>query len=560
VEKIAAGEVIERPASVVKELIENSLDSGASRIEVHVAGGGLSEITVQDDGGGIPAAEVEVAFRRHATSKLLSFDDLSRLRTLGFRGEALASISAVSEVTLTTRYHQEEAGSRVLVRFGEPPQRHPEPHGSGTVVTVRNLFANVPARRRFLRSPTTETQQVVSLVSRYAVAHPRVAFALSVDGREILRTVGGGLLDAIRRVYGPEVGDALVPFDRREDGLRVQGYAGPPSLHRSSARYLDTFVNGRLVQDRLLTRAVMEAYRDLLPSRRYPVVILLLECDSDQVDVNVHPAKAEVRFANPDRVFAVCHRVLRDAVADPTIVPSIGGAFPQDEAGLESRQALLQLVPAARQDVEPEWNAEGPDSLPPASLSSLPPLRPVGQIQLTYIVAEGPDGLYLIDQHAAHERILYEQFMARRAREGSATQTLISPITVELGPERGSRLDGLLPRLQEMGFSAEPFGPGALILRGIPSMLAERGGSVEDALLDLLDSLSHGDEERWLEHSLVRLVCHSAIRAGERLEYAEMRQILRDLEATSSPRTCPHGRPTMLYLSSTQVEREFRRH
>lgn len=559
VEKIAAGEVIERPASVVKELIENSLDSGASRIEVHLVGAGLTEITVRDDGCGIPAAEVEVAFRRHATSKLLSLDDLERLRTLGFRGEALASIAAVSDVTLSTCHRDEIAGSRVRVRFGQRPERHSEAHGPGTVITVRELFANVPARRRFLRRPATETQLVVSLVSRYAVAHPEVSFALTVDGRQVLRTVGGGLLDAIRRVHGPEVGDALIPFDREEEGHRAHGYAGPPHLHRSSSRHVDTFVNGRLVQDRLLTRAAMEAYRELLPSRRYPVVILLLECDPARVDVNVHPAKAEVRFADPDRVFQTSYRALREAVADPGIVPPLGH-LSGDELDRDSRQALLRLVPAEAWAAESRWDEHEPGPMPPASLSSLPPLRPVGQVQLTYIVAEGPDGLYLVDQHAAHERVLYEKFMAQRSAGRSESQALISPVTVELGAERGSQLGSALPRLREMGFDAEPFGPATVILRSVPAMLAQRGSSIEDALTDLVDSLSHGDEERWLEHSLVRLVCHSAVRAGESLDYAEMRQLLRDLEATSTPRTCPHGRPTMLYLSAAQVEREFRRH
>ncbi|NPV07181.1 MAG: DNA mismatch repair endonuclease MutL [Anaerolineae bacterium] len=559
VEKIAAGEVIERPASVVKELVENSLDSGASRIEVHVADAGLTEITVQDDGCGIPAAEVEVAFRRHATSKLLSLDDLDRLRTLGFRGEALASIAAVSDVTLSTRHRGEPVGSRVRVRFGQKPESQPEAHGRGTMVTVRDLFANVPARRRFLRRPSTETQQVVSLVSRYAVAHPEVSFALTVDGRPVLRTVGGGLLDAIRRVHGPEVGDALIPFDRREEGLRAYGYAGPPHLHRSSSRHMDTFVNGRLVQDRLLTRATMEAYRELLPTRRYPLVILLLECDPAEVDVNVHPAKAEVRFADPDRVFQASYRALREAVADPAIVPSFG--FPaRDDPDPDSRQALLRLVPAGGRGDEDGWDRQEPGQMPPASLSSLPPLRPVGQVQLTYIVAEGPDGLYLVDQHAAHERVLYEKFMSQRSAGRPESQALISPTTVDLGAERASRLDSVLPRLREMGFDAEAFGPGTVILRSVPAMLAQRGTSVEDALTDVVDSLALGEEERWLEHSLVRLVCHSALRAGEALDYAEMRQLLRDLEATSTPRTCPHGRPTMLYLSAAQVEREFRRH
>ncbi len=559
VEKIAAGEVIERPASVVKELVENSLDSGAGRIDVAVAGGGLSEISVSDDGCGIPAAEIEVAFLRHATSKLVAFDDLDHLATLGFRGEALASISAVADVTVATRYGDEPAGSLVRVQHSSVHARRMEPRGAGTTVTVRDLFANVPARRRFLRRPLTETQQVVSVVSRYAIAHPDVSFSLTVDGRDTLRTLGGGLLDAIRRVHGPEIGDSLVPFEQEQAELRVHGYAGPPALHRSTSRFLDTFVNGRLVQDRMLTRAVMEAYRDLIPSRRYPVAVLLLEIESRQVDVNVHPAKAEVRFADPDRVFQVSLRALRSAVVQPDLIPSIGLPLPPD-ADTESRQALLRLVPTGVD--QRGWPAppddQGQDP-PAASLHSLPPLRPVGQIQLTYIVAEGPDGVYLVDQHAAHERILYEQYLARQQDGAEVSQSLLSPLPVELGPDRASRLEGILPQLLEMGFVVEPFGPGAVLVRAIPAILAESGSPVEAALLDVIDTLAHSGRERWLEHSLVRLVCHAAVRAGQRLEYPEMQRLLRDLEATSSPRTCPHGRPTMLYLSAGLLEREFRR-
>jgi len=558
VEKIAAGEVIERPASVVKELIENSLDAGATRIAVSVSGGGLQELTVSDDGCGIPAAEIETAFLPHATSKLTQLDDLERLKTLGFRGEALASIAAVADVAVATRHRDEEVGSLVRVRYSGRESRRSEPRGEGTVVTVRDLFSNVPARRRFLRRPLTEAQNVISVVSRYAIAHADVAFSLTVDGRETLRTLGGGLQDAIRRVYGPEIGDSLVPFAQDQPGLRVHGYAGPPSVHRSTTRFLDSFVNGRLVQDRMLTRAVMEAYRDLLPGRRYPVAVLLVEIDGAAVDVNVHPAKAEVSFAEPDRVFQLTMRALRAAVSQPDLVPSFG-ELPSVEAD-PSRQELLRLMPVGAD--RGSWpipdEDEGRDP-PPASLHALPPLRPVGQIQLTYIVAEGPDGMYLVDQHAAHERILYERFLAKRGDGDSVSQALLSPLPVELGPDRAARAETLLSQLADMGFQVEPFGPGALLVRSVPAMLAEAGAPIENALLDLVDTLAHSDRERWLEHSLVRLVCHAAVRAGQRLEYAEMQHLLRDLEATSSPRTCPHGRPTMLYLSAGQLEREFGR-
>ncbi|MGQ9552793.1 MAG: DNA mismatch repair endonuclease MutL [Anaerolineae bacterium] len=557
VQKIAAGEVIERPASVVKELIENALDAGATEISVQISDGGLSEIRVADNGCGIPRSEIELAFTSHATSKMSSLEDLDRLSTLGFRGEALASIAVVADVSLTTCHKTEQVGTKAHFVFGKKRQVLQEARGTGTTVSVRDLFANVPARRKFLRKPTTEGQSVISLVSRYAIAHSQVSFRLQADGRQVLQTVGSDLLDAIRRVQGPEIGDALLPFDFSEAGLRAYGYASPPSLHRAAARYVDIFVNGRWIQDRLLSRAVAEAYRSLLPSGRFPVVYLLMEVPPAKLDVNVHPAKSEVRFAEPERVFQIAFRAVRSAISDSSLVPSLVPieAGSGSGTGQQSQQAIFHLGSLVPQ---PSALAQ-PAITRPSSISALPPLRAVGQIQQTYIVAEGPDGLYLIDQHAAHERVLFERFLQERSSGPAIVQGLIPPLPVSLGATRCSQLAKVSAKLQELGFDIEPFGPDVVLARSVPAMLAQRGAPLESALLDVFDSLANGDEDRWLEHTLVRLVCHSAIRAGETLDLAQMREILRALENTGTPRTCPHGRPTMLYLSASQVEREFRR-
>jgi DNA mismatch repair protein MutL len=558
VQKIAAGEVIERPASVVRELVENSLDAGARHVRVAIVEGGMREIAVADDGAGIARDEVELAFARHATSKLESLDDLDHLRTLGFRGEALFSIASVAEVGLTTCHRGEDLGTTAIYAFGERRELRGDACSEGTTLTVRDLFANLPARRKFVRRAETEAQQVVATVSRYALAHADVSFSLTVDRREVLHTLGGDLLDAIRRVHGPEIGDALLPASSDYEGMSARGYVSPPSLHRSAARHVDIVVNGRAIQDRALNRAVLEAYRGLLPVGRYPVAVILLDVVPDRIDVNVHPAKSEVRFADPDRAFQTVYHAVREAVTQADLVPTMTiGDQPAAAAQWSARQALI----------EPARHAVG--SLPPLDVAieqgvpvtanSLPPLRPVGQIRQTYIVAEGPDGLYLVDQHAAHERVLFERFMRQRTEGIAAGQPLLTPLPLAIGAQRAAALPRLRDRLLQFGIDLEPFGPETALIRSLPAILAQRGGPIEPALLDIIDSLAGGDEERWLEHSLVRLVCHSAVRAGETLALPQMREILSELEGTRSPRTCPHGRPTMLHLSTNQMEREFRR-
>jgi len=560
VQKIAAGEVIERPSSVVRELIENSLDAGATRIDVRIVGAGLHEILVADNGQGIPKHEVELAFQRHATSKISSVEDLEAIRTLGFRGEALASIASVSDVLLRTCHAGETTGTSARFAFGRKRAIRPDALAAGTIVRSRDLFANVPARRKFLRKPSTESQHVVDVVSRYAMAHPRVAFSLEVEGNSKLQTLGGSLLDAIRRARGPEIGDSLLPLESQQHYVRVTGYVSPPNLHRSSSRYIDIFVNGRWVQDRLLHRAILEAYRSLLPSGRYPMAIVILDLPPDRLDVNVHPAKSEVRFADPNLVFQAVFRAVRATVGDRAIVPRASGLPTKAADGEDARarhDALFSFPVDRRPVTTTGAHLETETKVTPRT--SLPPLRVVGQVQQTYIVAEGPDGLYLVDQHAAHERILFERFLQQRSAGEQLSQGLVSTLPVRVGTDLCAKLPQLLPRLLELGFELEPFGDDVVAVRAIPAILAQRGGSVEQALVDVMDCLADGTEDRWLEHSVVRLVCHAAVRAGDTLDIPTMRDILRELEQTSSPRTCPHGRPTMVYFSADQVAREFGR-
>jgi len=494
--QIAAGEVVERPASVVKELVENSLDAGATDIRVEVREGGRRLVRVQDDGCGIPAAEVELAFARHATSKIASADDLTHLTTLGFRGEALASIASVAQVTLLTRARDEAIGS--LLRLAEGREISHEPHGApaGTVITVEHVFANVPARLKFLKQAATEAGHIQQIVTRFALAYPERRFNLVSDGKLLFQSTGSGkLVDVLVKVYGLEMARGMIEVGT-DDGRRttddeattavsrlssvvVQGYIGAPAMHRSHRGYITLFINRRWFQDTSIAYAVIQAYHTLLLTGRYPVAVIFVEIDPAEVDVNVHPTKAEVRFRDNSAVFGAVQRTVRRALIDQAPVPqvSLGGAptsapetpfggpawqerrdallgagsgqhrlfsapgFGQQETGGQESGVRGQETEAGAQPAT-SFQLPASSSQPPASnLQSptlVPLLRVVGQLGATYVVCEGPDGMYLIDQHAAHERILYEQFLTERAAQKLPIQPLLEPLVLDLNPEQAA--------------------------------------------------------------------------------------------------------------------------
>ncbi len=580
--KIAAGEVVERPASVVKELIENSIDAGATEIKIEVRKGGKRLIRVADDGCGIPADEVELAFARHATSKISGVDDLARIRTLGFRGEALTSIAAVAQVTLLTRTAGETMGT--LLRVADSRVTHREGRGApmGTVVTVENLFATIPARLKFLRTDATERRHIDALVTRYAMAYPDRRFTLLHNGRLTFQTTGSGRLhDVMVTVYGLaaarqmlEVGSSSADLAETAS-VAVEGFVGAPALHRSGGDQLTFFVNGRWVQDRMLAHALRQAYRTLLPVGRSPVAVLKIELDPALVDVNVHPAKSEVKFRETDAVFRAVQRTVRRTLADQAPVPHVGAwASPAQDGQWERRQALVGLgAEDARRaaqlamDVQRTAPLEGVEGRPALAFEpprQLPPLRVLGQVAQMYIIAEGPEGLYLLDQHAAHERVLYEQMLAQRAAAQVASQTLLEPLTLELPPDLVTVLDAHRDLLAELGFQVEPFGGQTFLLRAVPAILlhGHGGADLRQSTVSVLEEAMAGRHPlaREKEEQLITTVCkQAAIKAGQTLSHEEMRQLVRQLEATTMPRTCPHGRPTMIHLSRTQLEREFGR-
>lgn len=558
---IAAGEVVERPASVVKELLENSIDAGAGRVAIAIENGGRSLIEVADDGCGIPAAEVPLAIARYATSKLETAEDLFAIRSLGFRGEALASMAAVSRLEMVTRAAGEEAGTRLLVEGGSSKAMQPTGAPAGTLVRVRDLFFNVPARQKFLKSETTERRRIEALVTRYALAYPRVSLQLHVDGRKAFQSSGAGdMREVLAAVFGLEAARQMISLpEATEAPVRVRGYVSSPSVHRSNRREVTFFVNGRWVQDASLSAAVIQGYQGLLMVGRYPMAIVFLDLAPESVDVNVHPAKAEVRLREPERVFAVVQRVVRATLLGQS--PAVP-LEPERGWGLSGR-------PAER-GIHPDW-AAAPDLARPPGTAPAPPqtglpgarvplLRAVGQIGASYLVAEGPDGLYLVDQHAAHERILFEQLMAARSAGPLESQTLLEAQTVTLPLAQAGLLEGQLPALRALGFEVEPFGGGAFRLRSVPVLLA--GLDPAMALRSVVEDFEEDEEPLagQVENRIAARVCkRAAVRSGQVLSLAEQERLLRDLEACQSPRTCPHGRPTMIHLSVEALERQFGR-
>jgi DNA mismatch repair protein MutL len=555
---IAAGEVVERPASVVKELVENAIDAGAGRIDILVESGGRKLVQVADDGQGIPAGELELAVARYATSKLESAHDLFEIGTLGFRGEALASIGAVSRLEITSRGAQESTGSRLLVEGGKTGEPKSIGAPQGTVVSVRDLFFNVPARLEFMRAESTERRHISTLVTRYALAYPDIAFSLRQEDRLSFQSSGNGnQLEVAAAVYGVEVAQSLMPLQPMEADAPVQvtGFVSPPSVNRSNRNELTFYVNGRWVQDGSLSAAVMQAYHTFLMVGRYPLAILFLEMAPESVDVNVHPAKTEIRFRQQNLVFSAVQRVIRATLLGQVTPPQV-------ELGTSWSTTPSQPWPEQRQELAALRGLEGEGNLQPGLPveDGMPLLRSVGQVGASYLVAEGPDGLYLIDQHAAHERILFEALMGERSEGRLHAQALLEPEVVELTPAQFTLVEEQMESLRTLGFEIEVFGQQAFKVRAIPELLM--GLSPSDALHVLVEDFEEDEEPlaAEVEEKIAARVCkRAAVKAGQVLSLEEQRNLIRQLEQCASPRTCPHGRPTMIHLSVDALERQFGR-
>ncbi len=572
VNRIAAGEVIERPAAAVRELVENALDAGATRIDVVLAGGGIDRIEVADNGHGMTPDELTLCIQRHATSKLAD-DDLINIATLGFRGEALPSIGAAGRLAITTRQAGADSAFALSVEGGSLTPAAPTAGAPGTRVVVRDLFFATPARRKFLRTPRAEGEAAAAAVRRLAFAAPGVAFRLEVDGRTDFDLPAQSRAARVAALLGPEAAGALLEVDFTAGDLSVSGFAAAPSFTRANALGQTLIVNGRPVVDPLLRTAVRVAYRDVIAMGRHPVVVLYLSVPAEAVDVNVHPAKAEVRFREADAVRGLVIRALSRALsggAGPAVAPS-GVRYqsvqrpsmslrppPPAPSGLREFALPFDAAPAARTLPPPE-RFHGPF---PQAGGDFPLGAPVAQVLDTYVIAVAADGsLVLVDQHAAHERLTHEELRGQIEAGAVRSQPLLLPGVVDLAPDDAARLIARAPELARFGLEIEAFGPGAVLVRALPAVL---GAPDPAALLrDLADEFAEMDEATSLSARLdavvARLACHGSIRAGRRLSGPEMDALLRRMEATPRAATCSHGRPTFLKLSKAEIERMFGR-
>jgi len=583
VNRIAAGEVVERPASVVKELVENALDAGARRIEVVLSGGGRRLIRVTDDGGGMTAGDLALAVERHATSKLAN-DDLDAIATLGFRGEALPSIGAVARLSIVTRARDADAGSEISVEGGRKSEVRPAALGQGTRIEVRDLFYATPARLKFLKSDRAETAAAVEAVKRLALARPDVAFTLVAEDRAPVTYAARGddtegRLVRMADVLGADLRENAVPVEGEREEASVSGLAGLPTFSRANSLAQYLFVNGRPVRDKVLLGAVRAAYADLLHGDRYPVVALFLSLDPREVDVNVHPAKTEVRFRDPGLVRALLIRALKDGLGVGAMRaattgaarlvsfarPNIGGvrpaqawrgsAAPAYAPGFAEEQAVFDAITTPSADARADLSPAAPDLLD----------KPLGaaraQLHETYIVAQTRDGLVVVDQHAAHERIVYERLKAALARDGVARQILLVPQVIELDPDDAAALAERAEELAKLGLVVEPFGSGAVLVREVPALLGDT--DVVGLMHDLAEHVAEWDQSLPLERRLLAVAssmsCHGSVRAGRRLKPDEMNALLREMETTENAGQCNHGRPTYVELKLADIEKLFGR-
>ncbi len=566
--RIAAGEVIERPASVVKELVENSLDAGARVIGVEIRHGGLASIRVTDDGCGIPADEVGLAFERHATSKLASVEELTDIGTLGFRGEALASIAAAASVRMTTRTADADSATTVELEGGEVVRQSAAGAGTGTTIEVESLFSTIPARLKFIRSPAAETARVRQTVDHLAMAHPHVQFTLKTDGRMQLATSGNGSLrDAVAAVHGAGLAEAMTEVGSWAGAYPVWGLVGTPEQNRSNRTGISLFVNRRWVQHRAVGVAVEEAYRGLLMEGRFPIAVVFLDVPPGEVDVNVHPNKREVRLSHEGDAFSSVQHAVRDALLAAYPIAEGEGLLAQ-AATATPPSAYTPELPFVTQEREqtplPEPAPVAPDAnahallVPPPGASPLSRLRVLGQISNTYIVADGPDGMYLIDQHAAHESVLYYRLLRQWANSAPEVQPMLEPLAVVLTPPQMDALGEGRGVLERYGLLVEPFGDDTLLVRAVPVMA--RRVDAAKLVAEALDGFAaRGKGADTHLSAAASIACHSAVRAGQTLDHQEMMALGEALASEMNPQHCPHGRPTVIRVSTDVLGRQFGR-
>ncbi|OPZ75595.1 MAG: DNA mismatch repair protein MutL [Firmicutes bacterium ADurb.Bin456] len=598
--QIAAGEVVEKPFSVVKELVENSIDAQAKRIVINLEGGGLAAISVSDDGYGMNREDLLLAFKRHATSKITCALDLCRVATLGFRGEALPSIASVSRVIVTTRTRNALKGSKAIVEEGKIDDVRPVGCPEGSTILVKDLFYNTPARRKAMKSPSVEGSFCGELVSRLALARPDLSFELKIQGKRVFYAPGSGyLLDSVTAVYGAQLAKQMLPVNFAENGLILTGLTGKPSLSRSTRGHITVIINGRYVRCPVITTAVEEAYHSLLPKGRRPVAVLALRVEPEFLDVNIHPAKLEVRLLEEEKIACFVTRVLRETLRVKEIIPGAKATRLALDSGKQHENQVELALPPQQYTGDPpplrevvfrdkdktEYETSSPGlsievahmgetgSLPAEGRAwvegestgtrntgkELPVLKALAYLHPVYILAGGKEGLYIVDQHAAHERILYEGYLARKEQKES--QCLLLPVMLELDYRDAAVLANHVVWFNDAGFIIEHFGDYSFMLRGVPAHFP--AGEEKNIFIDLLDYFrekGQGLDRAEFHHQLsAAMACRGAVKGGERLSLAAMDALLESLAQTSNPFTCPHGRPTIIHMSHREMEKRFKR-
>ncbi len=594
VNQIAAGEVIERPANVVKELVENSIDAGAQRIEIAIEQGGTELIRVSDDGSGIEAAELPLAIAPHATSKIMTAEDLDGISTMGFRGEALASIASVSRLRITSRVRGADAAASLDVEGDVAGEPRPAAAPIGTTIEVRNLFFNTPARRKFLKTVATEASRIGDTVLNLAMAHPLVAWRLTSESKMVFEAPAGqSPRQRALEVLGRELEPELLDCEWHNDALSVWGLAGRPSVARATARHQRIYVNGRPIVDRAVQHAIKEAYRGLIEPMRHPTVVIFIEVPAKSVDVNVHPAKSEVRFRDGSMVHQAVLRAVRDALRKADLMPSVQlpampnvviprgpmldfgprevsrPPVPPSPTGMAGFNAGAARTALSAMPVPPPVEVFARDAVAPgrpepdSESSPIRPVRDVMQVHSSYLVTQDEQGLVIIDQHALHERVMFELLKERLGKGSLESQRLLMPAMIECSRHSVAAIDDLLPILEKLGIEAGAAGPESVAVHAFPSFLIDRGVEPEPFMRDLLEKASAGQLPRDLEGAisdvLDMMACKAAVKAGDRMSPEELAELLRLRETIERSSNCPHGRPTSLRLSIRDLDRQFGR-
>tara|TARA_B100000700_G_scaffold331793_1_gene468831 strand:+ start:14829 stop:16571 length:1743 start_codon:yes stop_codon:yes gene_type:complete len=567
--RIAAGEVIERPVSVVKELIENSLDANATKIKITLGNGGMDFIEISDDGIGIPSDEVKLVFDRFATSKIEHINDLDNISSLGFRGEAVFSIAAISRVELISKTKESDIGTKIVVQDGEFLSQSPVAANTGTIFKVIGLFHNFPARRKFLRSPLSESRRILSLIKKYSMIRPDVSFEYhQLNSKSFVTSGSGDIRDVMREIYGRDISNDMLKIDPLESDelyprTYVEGIISNPTQNKSNRAHINLFVNGRLIQNKTLSYSFEQSYHGFIAEKKFPFGVLNISIPFDEVDVNVHPTKTEVLFHKENLIFSLIQKTIRNLLLNK--MPVLDVTFNDKNIPIGSNEASSENIYSMNRnfsenpsfDLTDRIGSSGiDDSYTPKNV--LPLLRVIGQISNTYIICEGPESLYVIDQHAAHERVIFENVIDRHEKNDPNIQTLLEPILVDLDDIQMEIVEKSEKIFDILGMDIKPFGDNTYIIRSIPHVLSTQNAI--QAFKNMISVLEEGKHfETWEEKAAYSIACHGAIRAGKHLSLLEMETLIKQLENCRQPSNCPHGRPTLFSIDNANLAKRFRR-